>query len=102
MLLPLDGPSKQLVIAVDTVTVVEAKADTTRLDESKVVVIQPLNGKVYAYFGNDSTVPNAATVADHGIVIFKNAKESYEASKSQHIYLLSVSGTVNVAVIERA
>ena len=101
-LLPLDGPSLQGVLSVGTVTVVEAKIGTGDLDERKVVTLQPLTGKIYLYFGFDTIVPSAATVAANGMVVFKNSKESYEASNTQKVYILAVSGTVNVAVIERA
>jgi hypothetical protein len=101
-LLPLDGPSAQATLSVDASTVVEAKAGGSALTERKVVTLQPLTGKVYVYFGGDGAAPNAATVIANGLVCFKNAKETYEASPTQKIYLLSVTGTVNVIVAERS
>lgn len=102
MLLPLDGPSIQGLLSVDTSTVQEVKVGGSPLSERKVVTLQPKDGRVYVYFGDGVTTPNAATVAASGILIFKNAMISYEASESQHIFMLAVSGTVNVAIIERA
>lgn len=101
-ILPLDGPSAQATIAVGTGSVVEAKAGGSTLSERKVITLQPLNGKVYVYFGDDGAAPAAGTVSANGLVVFKNAKESYEASASQKVYLLAVTGTVNVAVAERS
>jgi hypothetical protein len=101
MLQPLDGPSKQFSVNVDTITVVELKKDALPLDERKVVTVQA-EGKVYIYFGDDDVVPSAATVAADGFIHFKNAKESYEASASQSIYVIADSGTVKVRAVERA
>ena len=102
-LLPLDGPSAQLTLSVNTVTVQEAKVGASPLSERKAVTIQPLNGKVYIYFGDDSgSTPLAAIVSANGMVIYKNGKETYEASASQRIYLLSTSGTTSVVVVERS
>ena len=101
MLLPLDGPSLQAVLPVGTATVVEAKVGGSDLSERKAVTLQPLTGKVYVYFGGDAGMPSAATVIANGLLLFKNAKETYEASNSQSIYLLAVTGTVNIVVVER-
>lgn len=103
MLQPMDGPAIQDVIAVGPVTVLEVKVGGAAYAERKIVTLQPLNGKIYLYFGDDTGVaPSAAVIAAKGLVLFKNAKESYEASDSQKLYYLSVSGTTNVAVAERA
>lgn len=98
----MDGPSAQDVVSVGTVTIVEAKAGAAPLVERKIVTLQPLNGKIYLYFGDETSVPSAAIVASDGLVLFKNAKESYEASASQKVYMLSVTGTTNVVVVERS
>ena len=102
MLLPLDGPALQTVLAISDSVVVEAKVGTSDLSERKAVTIQALTGKVYVYFGGDAGVPSMATVQANGLILFKNAKETYEASNSQKVYLLAVSGTINVVVVERA
>ena len=93
-LLPLDGPSKQFSVTIDTVTVVELKKDASALEERKVITIQA-EGKIYLYFGEEGAVPNAATVAADGFIHYKNGKETYEASNTQKIYALSVSVKLN-------
>lgn len=102
MLQPLDGPSDQTSVSVDTITVVEAKVGGSPLAERKVVTLQPTDGKIRVYFGDGGAAPSAATVASDGLLQFKNAKESYEASDSQSVYILAETGTVNVIVVERA
>lgn len=98
---PLDGPSAQIKLtSVGTVTVVEVKAGASPLVDRRVVTIQP-NGKIKVYFG-DGTTPSAATVAANGFDHFKDAKETYEAGEKQKVYILAVSGTVNVIIVERA
>jgi hypothetical protein len=99
---PLDGPSTQIKLsAVGTVTVVEAKVGASRFTDRKVVTLQP-TGKIYVYFGDGITTPSAATVAANGLIHFKDAKESYEAGERQPLFLLSVTGSVDVIVVERA
>lgn len=100
-LIPLDGPAQQTTLTVNTSTVQEAKG-ATALPERKVVTIQPTTGKIYVYFGDGASVPSAATVIADGFVQFKNARDSYEASDTQKIYILAVTGTVTVKVAERA
>lgn len=103
MLQPLDGPAAQTTLTVNTSTVQEAKVGASALSRRGVVTIQPVDGKIYVYFGDDTaSAPNAATVIAEGLVVFKNAKESYEAGSQQPIYILAVSGTVDVKVVERA
>ena len=101
MLQPLDGTSKQASLSVDTVTVLEIKAGASAFTERKVITVQPTDGKVYIYFGDEGVVPNAATVAADGFIQTKS-KESYEATGSQVVYILAVSGTVDVRFAERA
>lgn len=97
----LDGPSAQTKLAsVGTVTVVEARVGATALTDRQVVTLQP-DGNMKVYFG-DGTVPSAATVLANGLDHFKSAKETYEAGQKQIIYLLAVTGTINVIVVERA
>lgn len=102
MLLPLDGPSVQDTVSVTTATVVEAKIGASALSERKVVTLQPRTSKLYVYFGAEGVTPNAATVAADGFIVFKNAIQSFEASESQKIFLLSVSVTNTVVIAERA
>lgn len=101
MFQPLDGPSKQGTITVDTVTVKELKIGASALDERKVITLQPA-GKIRVYFGDGTGTPSAATIAADGIVHFKNQKESYEASETQPVFILSELGSTDVVVVERA
>lgn len=103
MLQPLDGPSQQTAITLTNTVVQEAKGGGNALAERKVVTIQALTGKIYVYFGAEGVTPNAATVAANGLVQYKNQKESYEASTSQKLWILSVTVASNsVIVAERA
>ena len=102
MLQPLDGPSSQSTLSsVGTATVVEAKVGGSALAERKVVTLQG-DGKFYVYFGDGSTTPNAATVIADGVTVFKDQITSFEASESQPLFVLAVTGTVNIKIIERA
>jgi hypothetical protein len=99
---PLDGPSLQTTLSsVGTVTVVEAKVGATALAERKVVTLQG-DGKFLVYFGDDSGAPSAATVTSDGITVFKDQVSSFEATGKQPLYVLAVSGTVNIKIVERA
>lgn len=101
MLMPLDGPSKQFSITLTSSVVVEVKI-TTALEERKVITIQPLDADIWVYFGDGINVPNVATVAADGFKHFKKAKESYEASNTQPIYILSTNASNDVRLVERA
>jgi hypothetical protein len=102
MLEPLDGPSKHTVLsAVDTVTPVQVKVGATALTDRKVITLQG-DSKFYVYFADDAIVPSAATVAAEGFVQFKDQKESYEAGQRQIVFVLAVTGTVNIRVAERS
>lgn len=103
MLQPLDGPSLQDTLTVNTSTVQEVKVGGSALESRKAVTLQPKNGRIYVYFGDDiASAPNAATVIADGLLHFKNAKDTYEAGPLQPLYILAVSGTVDVVVVERA
>jgi len=100
---PLDGPAKQTKITVNTTTVQEIKVGASAQDERKVITVQPLTGKIYVYFGDaTASAPNAATVIANGFVQYKKAKDDYEASPQQPLYILAVSGSVDVIIAERA
>jgi len=101
MLQPLDGPSLQTNESVDTVTVVKLPTGS-ELEERKVLTIQPIDGKLWVYFGDGGAAPSAATVAADGFEHGKRALHSYEASDTQKIYILSQSGTVDVRFAERS
>ncbi len=102
MLQPLDGPSAQTKLtSVGTATVVEAKAGVTRLEDRKVVTLQP-DANMKVYFGDGTSTPSAATVLADGFDHPKSAKETYEAGDKQPIFILAATGTINVIVVERA
>jgi len=99
---PLDGPSKSFVLtAVGVSTPVEVKAGASSFTERKIVTLQA-DGKFFVYFTDDGETPSAATIIAKGFTQFKDAKESYEASGSQIVYVLAVSGTVDIRGAERA
>lgn len=102
MLQPLDGPSKQGNISVDTAVVQEVKSGASALTERKIITLQPTDGNVYVYFADEGVVPNAATVIANGFIQYKRSINSYEASNSQLVYILAESGTVEVRFAERA
>jgi len=103
MLNPLDGPAKQYKVSVGTVTVLRVlKPTESELEERRAVTLQPLDDAIRVYFGDGVTVPSAATVAADGFLHFKNAKESYEASATQEMYILSDNGTTDVIIAERS
>ena len=100
---PLIGPSAQTTLTVNSSTVQEVKVGVTALASRKLATLQPVSGKIYIYFGADGAgAPSPATVIADGAIIFKNAKETFEAGPLQPIYILAVSGLVDVKVIERA
>lgn len=102
MLKPLDGPADQTTLTVDTTTVQEAKVGASAFPERGVVTIQPVDGKIYVYFGDGSITPSAATVIADGFEHPKTALRSYEAGPKQPVFILAQSGTVNVKIAERA
>lgn len=101
-LYPLDGPATQDTISVNSSTVQEAKVGGSAFEDRKVVTLQPVDGKIYVYFGDGVSTPSSATVIADGFIQYKNEKCSYEATHRQAIFILSVSGTVNVKIAERA
>lgn len=102
MFLPLDGPSLQSQENVSDSTIFRVKVDTNELYSRAVVTILPLDGKIWVYFGDGSTVPTAQNVKDNGFPQFKMSLRSYEASESQEIYIVADDGTVDVRFAERS
>lgn len=102
MLLPLDGPSKQLKVNVTDSAAVLVKADTNPLEERKIVTLQPLSIAIKVYFANTGETPSAATVLANGFDHPKKALRSYEASDKQDIYIVAISGSTDVVIAERA
>lgn len=101
-LLPLDGPSLQATIYVTAAAAFQLKVGASPLTERKVITIQSTNGKLYVYFAIDAGVPSAATIIADGFLVFKNQLVSLEVSEQQLVYVVSVSGTINVKIAERA
>jgi len=102
MLQALDGPSDQTTLTVNTTIVQEAKVGVSAFSERGVVTLQPTTGKIYVYFGDGSTTPNAATVIADGFEQPKSALRSYEAGPKQPIFILAQAGSVDVKIAERA
>jgi len=107
MLLPLDGPSKSgKLSSVGVSTPVEVKVGASPFKGRKVFTLQNSKedtnrGSFYVYFADDGETPNAATVSANGFLQAKNVKESYEASDSQAVFVLAVTGTVDIRISER-
>lgn len=101
MFSPLDGPSKQGALSVDTITPQQVKVDATPLSERQVVTIEPVNGKLWVLFGDGITTPTASDMQNKG---FRHPKtiRSYEAGDRQVVWVLAQSGTVDVRIAERA
>jgi hypothetical protein len=97
----LDGPSAHGSLTVTNAAVQEIKVGVSALEERKIITIQPSN-KVYIYFGDGGAAPSAATVSANGFTLFKDALMSFEAATSQKVYVLAVTGSVDVKVAERA
>jgi len=103
MIQALDGPSSQhILLAVDTATPTEVKKGANPAFNDRKVVTMQGDGKFYVYFADDGETPNAATVSASGFVQFKDSLQSYEAGDKQALWVLAVSGTVDIRVAERA
>lgn len=102
MLLPLDGPSRQFQITANTTTPQELKATATVLEERKVITIQAIDGNCWIYFADEGETVTAGNVSTKGFLHFSKGKESYEASEFQRVFVLAVTGTVDVRGAERA
>ena len=75
MLQPLDGPSKQFILAtVTTTTPVEVKAGAASFPERKIITLQA-DSKFYIYFADEGETPTAGDIASKGFIQYKNAKK---------------------------
>lgn len=103
MLQPLDGPSLQgKLTGVGTGSVVEVFVSGQAFEERKIVTMQG-NGRFYLYFGDlDAGAPSVANVSDNGQIVFRNQLISVEATCDQPLYVLALSGTVDIRIAERA
>ena len=93
MLLPLDGPSIENEI--DVSTIVEIKVNALPFEERKVITFQPQDGKVRYGFTNSIT-------STQGFLVYKSQVVTIEASSTQSVYIVSLTGTVKVYISERA
>lgn len=101
MFQPLDGPSLQGSVSVNTSTPQEVKVGSSALADRKVVSIQPLDGKIWVYFGQEGITPSASTVQNNGFYQAKRSLRSYEAGNRQTIWILAQASTVDVKIAER-
>ena len=98
---PLDGPSKQgKLSSVGTATPVEVKVDASAFEGRSVITLQG-TGKFYIYFADEGETPNAATVSANGFEQAKDSINTYEAGSKQAVFVLSVTGTIDIRIAER-
>ena len=63
---PVDGPAKQDALTVTNVAIVEVKVDVNPMEERKIIMIQPLGGRIRVFFGYNDVVPSVADVQNKG------------------------------------
>jgi hypothetical protein len=95
MLQSLNGPAEYGALSVGSVTPIEVKVQATYLDDRKLITIQPLNGDVYYGYTNAVTIST-------GTKIFSQQFFPLETGFDLKIWLISVSGTVDVRITEVA
>ena len=59
------------------------------------------DGKFYIYFADEGETPNAATVSANAFTQSKDSINTYEAGPKQVVFVLAVTGTVNIKLAER-
>lgn len=101
MYLRLDGPSLQGSASVNSASVFRVRVGAAEMPERDVVSIQPLDGKIWVYFGDGVNVPSASDVKSKGFPQPKGGMRTYEATNTQEIYIVSDAGTVDVRFAER-
>lgn len=101
MLKPLDGPSFQASVSVTDSTVFRVKVGSTEFKGRQVITILPTDGKIWVYFGDEISTPNAVTVKTDGFPHFKNSLRTYEATSTQQVFIVADTGTVDVRFVER-
>ena len=77
------------------------KVGTSPLDNRKGVVIQPMDKKIYLYFGDGSGAPTVSAIQNNGIELSKRGIYFFEATNQQDIWILSKTGTASVVIVER-
>lgn len=101
MLQALDGPSLQDQANVTDSAVFRVKSGAEEFEARHVVTILPIDGNIWVYFGDNTTVPTAVNVKAKGFPHYKSSLRTYEAGASQEIYIVADSGTVDVRFAER-
>jgi hypothetical protein len=97
----LDGPSKMFLLSsVGTVTPIEVKEGASAFVERKVLTLEG-DAKFYVYLADEGETPSAGDVSSMGFLSY-GPRESWEASGSQAVFVLAVTGTVNIRGAERA
>jgi hypothetical protein len=108
MIQPLDGPAKQgKLTSVTDSTPVEVKVGASPFEERKVITMQSTKldtnfGDFYVYFAEGTSTPTAGTVSTNGFLHSKNSLQSYEAGELQRVWVMSVTGTIDIRIVERA
>jgi len=108
MLQPLDGPSKHGKLSgVTDSTPVEVKVGANPYEERKTITMQSTKkdtnyGDFYVFFAEDNSTPSAATVSENGFLHSKNSLQSYEAGEKQYVWVISVSGPIDIRIAERS
>lgn len=108
MLQPLDGPAIQgKLTSVTSTTPVQAKVGASAYEDRKVLTLQSSKqdsnyGKFYVYFANEGETPINTDVSTKGFIQDINSIHSYEASSSQTVWLMAVTGTIDIRIAERA
>jgi hypothetical protein len=97
----LDGPATQFSVTLTSSTVVEVKAGANAMIGRQVITILPLDGKIWVYYGDGDNTPSASDVKTKGFPQFKHAKETYEASETQPIFIVADDANVDVRIAER-
>lgn len=98
---PLNGPALQKSISVGNATPKLIPESGSAMDGRAVITIMPIDGDIYVYFGDGTSTPSAATIIADGFPHREEQKDTYEASTSQPVYILSTTGTVKVITAER-
>lgn len=107
MLQPLNGPSKSSKLSsVTASTAVEVKAGASAFDDRQIVTMQSTSedtnsGAFWVYFADEGETPSAATVSANGFYHPEDSVRSYEAARTQAIWVVSVTGTVDIRFSER-
>jgi len=93
MYLPLDGPALNEALSVSSA--VEVKAGASKLDERKVITIQPIDGDIWFGF-------SSSDLSTKGSLIKQGQYFLLACSAQPAAYVHADSGTVDVRISEIA